>query len=258
MASKHEPPLMGGFYFMVFSDVANLDGLIQECERITQLGVAGISGSTNLLKAFTARINQALDRFAYLSLMGDGRWQVDDTNATDFPIGTTNLVSGQQDYQFASDVLVVNKVLAKNSQGTWGEIYPVDVAQTENNIFALNTWQLPANDIGTPRTYDKFGNSILLDPIPNYNSTGGLKVVFSRNFIKFAYTDTSTSPGIPSLFHGYLSLCASYPFCRDNGKTNAVTIKNDIIQMEDAIQEFYSKRDKDTRTMIIPARRTSR
>lgn len=242
---------------MEFSNTTTLSGLIQEIERITQLGAGGISGSTNLLKGFTARINQALDRYCVLALMGDGKWQIDDTGASDFPIGVTDLVAGQQDYSFAADVLVVHKVLAQNAAGSWSELWPVDIQ--DNNSAAENIWALSANSGGTPNTYDKFANSILLNPIPNYTLTGGLKVVFSRNFTKFVSTDTTATPGIPSIFHSYLALFGSYPFLRDNGKTNSQQVQMDIVRMEDAIAEFYSKRPKDEpQRILLMQRRSSR
>jgi hypothetical protein len=227
--------------------------LIQEVDRIC------ISDNNSYaLKDKTARINQALDRYAYLSLMADAKWQADDAGATDLPIGTTNLVSGQQDYAFASDVLVVNKVLVKNSSGNWREIYPVDVAETQTSVYASNTWTLPTNDSGTPYTYDKVGNSILLNPIPNYNSTAGLKVVFGRNLTKFVSTDTTATPGIPSIFHPYLALYAAYPFLRDKGKTNARDIQMEILKTEEAIQEFYNRRERDVPNKITFRTRSSR
>jgi hypothetical protein len=190
--------------------------------------------------------------------MADGRWQIDDTTATDLPIGTTDLVSGQRDYTFAGDVLVVNKILVKDSAGNWSELYPVDTVQTQNNVYARNTWVLPTNDVGTPRTYDKLANSIFLDPVPNYNSTGGLKCVFSRNFTKFISTDTTAVPGIPSIFHPYLTLYAAYPFLRDQGKANAKDVQMEILKTEEAIQEFYNKRIKDEPNQITIKSRSSR
>lgn len=246
-----------GHKHIQFSDTSNLTGLIQEIERITQLGVAGISGSADLLKGFTVRINQGLDRYCYLALMGDGKWQVDDTGAADLPIGISNLVSGQQDYSFASDVLTVSKVLVKDTAGNWNELVPVDIQ--ENNRASKSIWELPSNNAGVPRHYDKFANSVFLDPIPNYASTGGLKVVFSRNFTKFVSGDTTATPGIPSIFHPYLALYGSYPFLRDNGKANIRDVQMDILRLEDAITEFYSKRTKDEPQRLVPkTRRSSR
>lgn len=144
---------------MQFSDTLNASGLIQACERITQLGDTGISNNPALLKSFTFRLNQALDRFVSLLLGADGTWQWDDSNYEDFPIGVTNLVSGQYDYIFASDVLGIEKVLAADPAGSWLELVPVDLH--ERRLASRNIWQRPGS-VGIPTSYDKFGTSFCL------------------------------------------------------------------------------------------------
>ena len=243
---------------MQFNNTTTLDGLIQECERITLKGTGGITNIANSLKDFTARLNQGLDRFFTVALTHDGNWQFDDSNYTDLPIGTANLVSGQQDYSFASDLLVIEKVLVKDSSGNWVEVLPVDEGQSGANIYAKNIWTLPTGDSGTPARYDKIGNSILFSPIPNYNSTSGLKVNFKRNASKFVSTDTTKEPGIPSLFHTYIARVACLPYLMEHSMDNAGGINALVLQDEALIKEYMSKRIGDERTVIRPVTRSSR
>lgn len=243
---------------MQFNNTTTLDGLIQECERITLKGTGGISNITNSLKDFTARLNQGLDRFFTIALTHDGNWQFDDSNYTDLPIGVANLVSGQQDYSFSSDLLTVVKVLVKDSSANWSELTPVDESQTGANVYAKNIWTLPTGNSGTPSRYDKFANSILLDPIPNYNSTGGLKVNFKRNASKFASTDTTKEPGIPSLFHPYIARVACLPYLIEHNMDGLVGLNNQILQDEALIKEYMSKRIGDERNVISVRTRSSR
>jgi len=234
---------------MVFSNSTTLEGVIQEIDRI-----CGSTDNTYSLKAKTARVNIALDRFFSIALEEDADWQFDDTNNTDFPIGVANLVSGQQDYSFASELLMVTKVLVKDSAGNWLELLPVDQDQKASR----NIWTLPTGNSGIPFRYDLFANSILLDPIPNYNSTNGLKVVFARNGSKFVSTDTTKAPGIPSLFHPYLCQYASLPFLIEK----KLPQKNDVAQQiqigEESIKDFMANRNKTKRTKIIPNWRNPR
>ncbi len=190
--------------------------------------------------------------------MADNKWQADDSGASDLPIATTSLSSGQQDYSFDSDVLVVNKVLVKDSPGNWHEIYPIDMTESQTSALAGNIIELPTNDVGAPRAYDKVGNSILLTPIPNYNSSGGLKVFFGRNYTKFVSTDTTATPGIPSIFHSYLALYAAYPFLRDKSKPNVREVLSEVLRFEEAIIDFYSIREKDVPTRLTVRSRSSR
>jgi len=233
---------------MQFSDTTNYDGLIQEDERICLMGVTGISGDTTELKNFTARINQALDRFYTIALTHDSQWQFDDTNYSDLPIGVGDLVSGQYDYSFASDVLTVEKVLIKDSSGNWQELDKVDI----NESGAVNLWTLASGNSGIPTQYDKFANSIFLDPIPNYNSTGGLKVVFKRNASKFAYTDTTKQPGIPSLFHPYIARVAALPYLIEHNMNSLTSINTLILQDEQNIKDFMGRRNYDDKKRMTP------
>ncbi len=228
---------------MEFSNSTTEDGLIQEVDRI-----CGSTDNTYSLKAKTARINQALDRFVTLALQSDGTWQFDDTNQTDLPIGVTNLVSGQQDYSFNSAYLFIKKVLVKDSSGTWTEILPVGMTEDD----ATNIWTLPSNNSGTPVRYNKFANSVLLDPIPNYNSTGGLKVVFARNKVAFVSTDTTATPGVPSIFHEYLCRMAAYPFLIEKKLPQAPGIAQLIVRDEEEIKKYYALRNKDEVKRMVP------
>src|SRR3990167_1323241 len=174
------------------------DGLLQECEDICNLGAAGITGNTAKLRTFTRRLNQAKDRFLTIAFKFDQLWNFDDSNLTDLPIATTNMVSGTKDYLFDDELLIVTQVFAKDSNGTFNELTPQDDRNTPRAYDLQSA-------TGTPKTYELIANSIILDPTPNYNSTNGLKVVFKRNGDKFATTDGAVPIGIPSLFFNFLA-----------------------------------------------------
>lgn len=234
---------------MVFSDTTAEDGLIQEVDRI-----CNSSNTTYSLKAKTARLNIALDRFITLALMYDLDWIFDDVNYTDLPIGTTDIVSGQQDYSFASDVLMVIKVLAKNNAGNWQELVEVDNKQWASR----DIWTLPTGNSGSPSKFAVIGNSILLDSIPNYASTAGLKVFFKRNASKFISTDTTKSPGIPSVFHPYLTRYAALPYLIEKKLPWKRDVAEQIRLDEEAIKEWMSSRSQTGETVISTIYRNPR
>lgn len=238
---------------MVFNDTATELGICQEIDAI-----CGSDTTRYPVAQKTRRANMALDRFVYLAATADGVWQFDDTNYSDLPIGVTNLVSGQQDYTFASDVLLVSKVLCKASDGVFSELYPVDLSETRRNMAARNTWDLPSNNGGNPRAYDKFANSILLDPIPNYASVGGLKVVFQRIASYFTASDTTKEPGIPKIFHMFIARYAALPYLIQNKIASKNDVAAQIQQDELAIGDFFSHRNKDDTSSIKPKYRSSR
>jgi hypothetical protein len=247
---------------MQYSDTSSSkNGLIQECEFkiFGEDGYGRISGNPNLLATFTRNINIALNRVTALILMSDGRWQWDDTNRTDFPIGITDLVttigSEQQDYSLDVNHLEILRVEVKDSNGGWHKLIPMDQAD------------LPADSLtdflktaGFPQYYDKTANSIFLYPKPlgtSVTPTGGLKVYYQRPPGYFAVDDTTKVPGFNSLYHPLVAHIA----CRDYALSKPLSIANGLVslvgQEEEALQEDYSMRSKDERIGFSARRLTT-
>lgn len=240
---------------MKFSDTSAKDGLIQDCEFWTNLGDATISGDTTLLKRFTALINRAFDEVLPIIFSSDSKWQWDDQNHTKYPIATTNLVSGQADYTFTADeqgnsILEIAAVYIKDPNGTWCKLEAVD-SQSDPDTAAILAQN--STNTGTPTRYDKLGPAIFLDPIPNYSSTAGIRVSFSRTQSYFVSGDTSKTPGIPDPFHRLLSLIASRDWVSVNKSenTNLITQINNAIREQKAnLATFMSHRAKDEKPVI--------
>lgn len=193
----------------------------------------------------TRRFNSALDTFGEIASMFSGSAIFDDTNydaTTDgFPIDTTDLISGRQDYLFDTDFSLLRGVFAKDTTGVYHEL-------TEETDPA-NTFLVPTGNSGVPTKYRIVGSSILLDNIPNYASVDGLKIVIGRKAYHMTISDTTRSPGVPSMFHEWLAQVASMPFLIANRMPN----KNDIallIQQKkdprnvDSIPYYYANRNK--------------
>lgn len=239
---------------MVFKDTSTKLGLIEDCEQLVFGNYGDISGNTDRLYDFTARINRAYDKLATRIMQVDGRWQFDDTNYTDLPIGSTALVSGQQDYTMDVEYMDVVKVIVLDGSGNKSLLQPFDINDPMGRVFLT---QLDSTG-GIPTRYDKTGNSFKLDPTPNYSKAAGLIVHYRRKPSYFAYTDTTKPVGVPAVFHRYLSLEASL----DYAISKQLAIKNDLAvrikEMENVIDEFYQKRSKDEVRFIKSVNRSSR
>lgn len=237
-----------------FSDSANKAGIIELIDANCN------TDSTQYPTADKTRdINLALDRVLALIFEVGGTWQFDDSNHTDYPILTTNLVSGQRDYSFTADqnsnlILEIYKVMIADPNGVYQEVYPVDVESSR----APTSFDDGLNIGGIPFTYDKMANGIFLDPIPNYNYTGGLKIYVSREGSYFAASDTTKKAGFAGLFHEYLALRPSYQYAFRKGLPVAAAFKRDMLEMEEAIKEYYRSREKDSPRFIRAIRRSSR
>lgn len=203
---------------------------------------------------FTSACNQALDDFWAIAIPASGRWQLDDSNQTDYPIITTNLVANQRDYSFTTDgssnlILDIYRVfiLPSATATDYVEIYPVD-AQSDTNTIGLT-----ANNTttGVPFQYDKTANGIFLDPIPSYNSTNGLKIYINREASYFTTASTTTKPGVDGRLHKYFYLKPALEYARRNNLANYASIEREVLKLEGIdgngglIREVYSNRARD-------------
>ena len=236
-----------------FSDTSTKKGIIQKIERLCKFTDGYISGNTNLLKEFTADVNIALDEVWAMIFKSSGKWQFDDSNHTDYPFITTNLVASQRDYTFTTDeggnlILDVYKVMCKDPQGIYQELDPIDQQSDESTQSFFDG----RNEEGTPERYDKTANGILLDLIPDYSVTAGLKVFINREGSYFTTSDTTKKPGFAGLFHKYLALAPSYEYAVANGLANKNDIRQEMLELESDIKKHYRDRSKDERFIISP------
>ncbi len=199
------------------------------------------------------RINASYEKRVAQIIAADGLWQFDDSNYTDFPIGTTTLVASQQDYAFDSSHLEIERVEVKNSDGIWQKLNPIDKSQIS---IALSEYQKTA---GMPMEYDKQGNSILLYPAPASGSVtlaSGLKVYFKRTASIFTSAEVTTGtkqPGFASPFHSILSYDAAIPYAVSYKKDRVAALMAEADRLEKEMIKFYSRREQDRRKLLTMA-----
>lgn len=240
-----------------YSDTTNKSGLIQQIEQCCGFPDAGISGNTTLIAQFNGKINIAQDEVFALALRNND-WNVDDFNHTTDPFITTPLVSGQRDYHFLKDaegslILDILRVMVRiSATGVYKDITPVDL-QDVNDINSPSSFIDGNNTQGIPTCYDKTGNGVFLNPIPNYASTDGLKLFINRESTYFAVSDTTKLSGIDGLCHDYLYLKPSYEYARDKGLQNMQTLFRDMNVSWQKIILRYQNRNRDKRKGMMPA-----
>lgn len=231
---------------MVFSDTSTKQGIVEETDFF-----ANSDSSTYPITSKTRNINRWLDRVCYLIQSADQAWQFDDSNNSDLPIATTDLVSGQGDYTFDTTFLKILKVMVADQSGNFYEIFPTDV-------FNHNFTQESQNMVdGYVYKYDKTGNSLFLFNTPNYSYTGGIKIYYQRNMNYFTTTDTTATPGFNPQFHRILSLGAALDLCLAKDLPQAKNLAVKVQEMEQGMLEFYSNRGKDEPPMLRSRRASS-
>lgn len=194
------------------------------------------------------RINDAYEEIVSIIMGCDGRWQFDDTNYTDFPIATTNLVNSQSDYSFDATHLEIERVEVKDNGGNWHLLEPVDISQID---VALSEFY---KDDGQPLCYDKKGGSLVLYPAPDngvsVTLTSGLKVYFKRtsdNFTSGQVTTGTKKPGFASPFHHLISYKAALPFAAKYKKDRVQFLLKHIEDQTKELIKHYSRREQDRR-----------
>jgi hypothetical protein len=241
---------------IVFSDTTNKNGIMQLIEKNCGFSDGDITGNATRLAQFTGDVNLAVDELLGFMFPLGGTWQLDDSNHTDYPFIETDLISGQRDYSFTTDgsgnvVLDIYKVMVKNPEGVYHEITPQDQQSDGASSFYDGS-----NTTGTPTRYDKTGNGIFLDFIPNYNwrtteeGEKGLKVFINREASKFSASDTTKKLGFAHLFHEYLALAPSYRYGYRNSLATTKSLDYELQKMTKAIKDYFGTREKDVRRRL--------
>ena len=180
----------------------------------------------------------------------NSNWEWDDTNKTDFPIGTTNLVASQTDYALPANFLKLLRVEVLDAGGSYRKLDQFDEQQV-----AVGLTEFMKTD-GMPLYYREIGSSIELYPAPSATDTtltAGLKVYYQRTHTEFTNADASVSPGFPATFHRILSLGASYDYATTKLSSNTTLINNlkaKIDEMRASIKEYYSTRNREVRPKL--------
>jgi len=230
---------------MQFNDVTLGSGIVQDIDDWVNT-----DDTSYPIAKKTKDINAWLDRVVSLILLADGRWQWDDSNYSDLPIGMSNLVEGQQDYNIAgATFLEVLRVEVMDSNGNYKLLTPIDEHDVTNSAMS----EYYKTD-GLPVKYDKKGDSIFLYPKPSSSAVTlslGLRVNFQRSASHFVVEDTTKQPGFNPLFHRILSFGPALDYASKNEMVTKIKIiQPRLDKMEAGLVEAYTVRSKDEQIRI--------
>ena len=234
---------------MVYSDTTTRTGIVQLLEDLTDTGGAASSESYAIGQK-TRDINLAFDDYQNLVKQSSGTWQADDFNHTKYPNMKFNITSGQQDYTFTVDeqgnqVQDIYRVECKDASGTWQLLTPYDEMLEDTALSAQET------ETGTPTRYYKTANGVFLDRTPNYNSTLGIRMFYTRAPDYFTTSDTTKEPGIPNGHHRYLALKPAFWYWLPKDSARANVFLSEIQRIETSIQKDVALRNRDERPRVM-------
>lgn len=252
-----------------YNDTTNLDGLVQMYEEEIGAEPGFVSGSTTRLKRFASQTKTAWNRYLSLALSASGKWQYDDSNHSDYPIIEGDLIANQRDVTFTNDesgnlILDVYRVFVKDPAGVYQEVFPVD----EQSGHGMDDFTDGQDRTGTPTFYDKTGNGIRFNVLPNYNwrnteeGERGVKIYINRTPSYFTYTDTSKNPGCPAVHHDYFYLRPAMDYARQKGLETYDQLRLEVLAYEGvpergvagSIERHFSRRAKDERNVMTGKR----
>lgn len=232
---------------MVINDTTNRTGIVQVLEDLTSTQSA--STSSYPLATKIRDINMAFDDYQTIVTEASGTWQLDDSNHTKYPNMKFNVVSGQQDYNFTEDeqgnqVQDIYRVECKDANGVWQLLTPYDEQSETSSLSARELLT------GTPTRYYKTANGIFLDLTPNYNSTLGIRMFFTRSPNYFLTSDTTKEPGIPNAHHRYLAVKPAYWYWLPKDSQRASLYFAELEKIEKSIRESVSQRTRDEKPRL--------
>jgi len=232
---------------MVFSDTVTNTGIVQQTRALmrvdsTQWATSNITNSTN----------NWLDRIFNYGVGIDRNFQLDDTNHTKLPIGTTNLIADQSTYSFLTDqdgnrITNITRIDVLNSAGNWTQLKKIDAKEI---VGALDEYKKTA---GIPQEYDLVADNVVkLYPKPIANVAEGIKYYFQRTPSYLLATDTTKQPGVASFLHRGFVVASAYDGAVALGLPNLNALAVELQKEEGKMRDYFSLRNTDSKKRMIP------
>jgi len=247
---------------MQYNSEANSYDIVSEVRTI-----CGCTSSEYSDNDLARRFNQALDWYFDIAFDSDSEQTFDDSNHSDPPIDSVNIVSGTNRYKFSdfTDEIfsIVNvEILSSQAKGiylipeTLENMGVGSLAPESGRVQAISnrTFQKTYIDAGsgTPTHYCKLGDYIYLRPNPDYNEANGLKLYINRPASYMTPSSTTTVPGVPRIHHWALCRKTALPWLIENEKPQAKSIAQLLVQDEADIRRYFAKRNKDIQNKMTP------
>lgn len=228
---------------MQFNAVSNKNGIIQNFELKTNIGLGNVSGVPAALAEATTSANHWLHIAHHWIKMVQGEHRYDDANHGNFDIEEFSFADDQQDYGLSTngekDNLAIRKVRVRDAVDT--DKYTVLDFCYEKDIPEA-TFEA---DKDTPTKYWLSGGSIIFDCPVDVAKVDKYELTYDRGAHLFTTADTTAEPGFDVALHDIVYLGMSMDWSADKNPSvyNACQAKifgvNGLKQM---LEEIYSSR----------------
>lgn len=205
--------------------------------------------ATTLLR----RCNSAYEEIIGDLIALDKIFKFGDTNYSDQPFGTFNLVAGQQDYLYSDTLLAIERVEVKDNSGNWTKLTLLDERKIDD---ALSEYE---KTDGLPAEYAVRANSLFLYPAPaiaQTTLTAGGKIYFRRTADIFTSAEVTTgtkTPGFASPYHILIAYKAALPYARLYKPERVNSFEREIQRLHSKLMAHYNNQNKDKLSRAVPA-----
>jgi len=231
------------------------NGIVQKVERLCKLGDGGITNDTTLFLQVIGDINLSYKKVIMAILRSDTNWKFDDSNYTDFPLATIDLVSNKRDYTLPasasggnfSTLYRINRIRIKDSSANWHTLDQMEAEEEE------------VDTSGFPTKYRLLGGSLRFKELPTgITTTGGLEVTFQRAADEFTTADTTQQPGFMDSYHDLLAYDASATYLLPFNTQLAVSYMQIFDSRLKMLQADYSLASDGTTRRMTPAKSSNK
>lgn len=224
---------------MVFNDTSNDTGIVQRTAFYLGGGVSVSSTGDYTLKQLASNASERMRMVWSMIFTSKSGWKWDDSNQTNLPQGSTDLVSGTGRIRLPSSAHTIERISIYDSAGNQSDLKIL--AQDEVPI-AVDEWLKTG---GIPQYAFLVNGIVELKPAPNYNYTNGIKFYFSRDIVDFVSSDTTKTPGFASVYHDIIPVGCALDYAESHPvgmEERIITLTNKWNKLSADLQDYYSNR----------------
>lgn len=229
-----------------FSDTVTNSGILEQARD-----KARVDSTQWSTQKVVNSCNNWLNKIFTYGKWKDRQFQLDDTNHTKLPEGTSELTINVVDYSFLTDEQG-NRItnLTGVSILVNGKYQPLTlIDKRDPNYDSANFGTVS----GTPTHYDKIADNIIrLNKKPIATVAAGLFYTFQRTPSYFVATDTTKEPGVSNDLHEGFIVKAAYDCALTLGLNNLQALSVEMQREEQKLEDYFASRNTDAKGRLVP------
>jgi hypothetical protein len=190
----------------------------------------------------------------------DRRFQLDDSNHTKLPIGTTPLVAGQSDYSFLTDeqgnrIINITRLSLVEGDDQEVQLITTNIGSSDYDSYSYGVTS------GTPTKFDKIADNIVrlnFKPTATDVATYDLKFYFQRTPSYFVATDTTKEPGFANDLHRGIVMQCAYDAAFTLGLENTNELANELAKEDMIMAKYFGNRNTDEQRRVTVFKQSNR